>query len=308
MALEQLTVELIQTVQQLNDRLQSIAEALNQYSLQATVDHRLFEQAIAFRWEKTDDMRHTGQLIATRHPQLSSFNALSNVDQQLSKVKDNTEAFVKGYFANNVLLTGARGTGKSSIVKACLNEFHAQGLRIIELEKKDLNDLPKIVNLIADRPERFIIFCDDLAFEAGDTSYAGLKTVLDGSLSASADNVLIYATSNRKHMVTEYQRDNQEFFATENGEIHPGDSVEQKVSLADRFGLQIHFYSFSQAEYLNIVKQWLHEYGWQDDEIEQVKQQAIQYATQKGNRSGRIANQFAKMLSGQKALQRDRQK
>nr|WP_151979688.1 ATP-binding protein [Acinetobacter guerrae] len=306
--MEQLTAELIQTVQQLNDRLQSIAEALNQYSLQATVDHRLFEQAIAFRWEKTDDMHHTGQLIATRHPQLSSFNALCNVDQQLSKVKDNTEAFVKGYFANNVLLTGARGTGKSSIVKACLNEFHAQGLRIIELEKKDLNDLPKIVNLIADRPERFIIFCDDLAFEAGDTSYAGLKTVLDGSLSASADNVLIYATSNRKHMVTEYQRDNQEFFATENGEIHPGDSVEQKVSLADRFGLQIHFYSFSQAEYLNTVKQWLHEYGWQDDEIEQVKQQAIQYATQKGNRSGRIANQFAKMLSGQKALQRDRQK
>lgn len=304
--MEQFTAELIQTVKQLNDQLQSIAQALNQFSPQTIVDDQLFEQAIAFRWEKTEDPRYRGNLVPIRHPQLSSFNALSNIDLQLNKVKDNTEAFVKGYFANNVLLTGARGTGKSSIVKACLNEFHAQGLRIIELEKKDLNDLPKIVNLIADRPERFIIFCDDLAFEAGDTSYAGLKTVLDGSLSASADNVLIYATSNRKHMVTEYQRDNQEFFASENGEIHPGDSVEQKVSLADRFGLQIHFYSFSQVEYLNTVKLWLVEYGWQEDEIEQVKQQAIQYATQKGNRSGRIANQFAKMLSGQRALQQDR--
>ncbi|MBK0065046.1 MULTISPECIES: ATP-binding protein [unclassified Acinetobacter] len=306
MALEQLTAELIQTVKQLNDQLQSIAQALRQFGPQAIVDDQLFEQAIAFRWEKTEDLRYKGCLVPIRHPQLSSFNALSNIDLQVNKVKDNTEAFVKGYFANNVLLTGARGTGKSSIVKACLNEFHAKGLRIIELEKKDLNDLPKIVNLIADRPERFIIFCDDLAFEAGDTSYSGLKTVLDGSLSASADNVLIYATSNRKHMVTEYQRDNQEFFASESGEIHPGDSVEQKVSLADRFGLQIHFYSFSQVEYLNTVKLWLVKYGWQHDEIEHVKQQAIQYATQKGNRSGRIANQFAKMLSGQRALQQDR--
>ncbi|MBJ9983830.1 ATP-binding protein [Acinetobacter sp. S40] len=306
MTLEQLTAELIQTVKQLNDQLQSIAQALRQFGPQVIVDNQLFEQAIAFRWEKTEDLRYKGYLVPIRHPQLSSFNALSNIDLQVNKVKDNTEAFVKGYFANNVLLTGARGTGKSSIVKACLNEFHAKGLRIIELEKKDLNDLPKIVNLIADRPERFIIFCDDLAFEAGDTSYSGLKTVLDGSLSASADNVLIYATSNRKHMVTEYQRDNQEFFVSESGEIHPGDSVEQKVSLADRFGLQIHFYSFSQVEYLNTVKLWLVEYGWQHHEIEHVKQQAIQYATQKGNRSGRIANQFAKMLSGQRALQQDR--
>lgn len=200
-------------------------------------------------------------------------------------------------------MTGSRGTGKSSIVKACLSEYHHLGLRVIELEKKYLEDLPKIINLLQDRCERFIIFCDDLAFEAGDTSYATLRTVLDGSLASSSDNTLIYATSNRKHMVAEYNKDNTELNIGENGELRPGDSIEQKISLADRFGLQINFYGFSQQEYLNTVQFWLHEYKWQQHESwETIQLKAIQYATRQGNRSERIANQFAKMLIGQEML------
>ncbi|EKW8747273.1 DUF815 domain-containing protein, partial [Acinetobacter baumannii] len=169
--------------------------------------------------------------------------------------------------------------------------------------KKYLEDLPKIINLLQDRTERFIIFCDDLAFEAGDSSYATLKTVLDGSLASSSDNTLIYATSNRKHMVAEYNKDNTELNVGENGELRPGDSIEQKISLADRFGLQINFYGFSQQEYLKTVQYWLNEYKWQQRETwETIQLKAIQYATQQGNRSGRIANQFAKMIVGQEML------
>ncbi|MFT4022090.1 MAG: ATP-binding protein [Acinetobacter sp.] len=299
--MEQQTTELIQAVQQLSEQLQKLTQSIQQNRPSSQLfDAQILEQAIAFRWEKDDKV---GQLVAIPRPQLLSFDTLRNVDRQVQKVKDNTQAFVHGFAANNVLLTGARGTGKSSIVKACLQEFHSFGLRVIELEKQHLNDLPKIVNLVGGRSEKYIIFCDDLAFEEGDTSYAGLKTVLDGSISASADNVLIYATSNRKHMVTEYNRENLEFSADADGEIHPGDSVEQKVSLADRFGLQIHFYSFSQPEYLAAVATWLEKFGWTTTDIDDVKQLAIQYATQKGNRSGRIANQFAKLMSGQRLLQ-----
>lgn len=291
---------LTQAIQQLTQQLQQLGQ-LMQPLAHSAINSDVLAQGIAFRWEHP--VQHpTGYFIVIKKPHLSDFDALCNVDRQVEKVKLNTAAFVEGFYANNVLLTGARGTGKSSIVKACLNEFHAQGLRVIELEKQYLNDLPRIVNEIASRAERFIIFCDDLAFEEGDTSYAGLKTVLDGSISTTADNVLIYATSNRKHLVTEKNRDNLEFNQSENGEIRPGDTTEQKVSLADRFGLQLHFYTFSQDEYLAAVQLWLSEFGWTNDDIIAVRQLAIQYATQKGNRSGRVAMQFAKLQAGQRAL------
>lgn len=293
---------LIVAIQQLVTRLDRLTHVVEQQLMtKPAINTAVLDTAIAFRWEHPQG-QSIGHFIAVKKPHLSRFNELCNIDQQQLKVRQNTLAFVKGFYANNVLLTGARGTGKSSIVKACLNEFHGQGLRIIELEKQYLNDLPYIVNEIADRSERFIIFCDDLAFEEGDTSYAGLKTVLDGSLSTTADNVLIYATSNRKHLVIEKNRDNLEFNQSENGEIRPGDSVEQKVSLADRFGLHIHFYTFSQDDYLAAVNLWLSEFGWTRQEIDAVRQLAIQYATQKGNRSGRVAMQFAKLQAGQRAL------
>ena len=298
---------LISTIQQLSEQLEQLSRVVQHQLVPQLgvnpmrINNEVLDQAIAFRWEHPNH-HPTGYFVAVKKPHLSRFDELCNIDKQLEKVRQNTRAFVRGFYANNALLTGARGTGKSSIVKACLNEFHAEGLRVIELEKQYLNDLPTIVNEIADRAERFIIFCDDLAFEEGDTTYAGLKTVLDGSLSTTADNVLIYATSNRKHLVTEKNRDNLEFNQSENGEIRPGDSIEQKVSLADRFGLQIHFYTFSQDEYLAAVHLWLSEFGWRDDEIQAVRQLAIQYATQKGNRSGRVAMQFAKTQAGQRLL------
>lgn len=279
--------------------IQKLTQAVENLSQPVPINVEILASGIAFRWEKH---HQHGQLLPIVQPQLLSFDALCNVDSQIRQVKDNTAAFVKGYYANNVLLTGARGTGKSSIIKACLHEFHHQGLRVIELEKKYLDDLPKIVNALQTRPERFIIFCDDLAFESGDISYAGLKTVLDGSLATGAANTLLYATSNRKHMVTEYTKENLETYADEQGEIHPGDSIEQKVSLADRFGLQLNFYSFSQNEYLATVAYWLTQFGWNAQEIGDVRQHALQFATQKGNRSGRIANQFARMVAGQKLL------
>ncbi|MFU8926250.1 ATP-binding protein [Acinetobacter puyangensis] len=293
-----------QNLDQLIAEIQKLTQAVEKLSAPHQVSLDVLDEAIAFRWDKENNA--PGQFFAVKKPQLISFQDLCNVDTQLNKVKDNTEAFVKGYFANNILLTGARGTGKSSIIKACLASFHQQGLRVIELEKKYLDDLPRIVNLLQDRPERFIIFCDDLTFEAGDTSYSGLKTVLDGSLASSSANTLIYATSNRKHMVTEYSKDNSEIHVDDEGELHPGDTIEQKVSLADRFGLQLHFYSFNQNQYLDTVAFWLQSYGWNKEEIAGIRLLAIQYATQKGNRSGRVANQFAKMMAGQKLLKAEK--
>ena len=294
-------MELNQTIFSLISEIQKLTQAIEKIANHQEISLEVLDQAIAFRWERENNKGH---LIPIRKPQLLSFKNLCNIDNQLAKVKLNTEAFAKGLLANNVLLTGSRGTGKSSIVKACLNEYHQYGLRVIELEKKYLEDLPKIINLLNERDERYIIFCDDLAFEAGDSSYATLKTVLDGSLATSSNNTLIYATSNRKHMVAEYNNDNTEINQSENGELRPGDSLEQKISLADRFGLQINFYGFSQPEYLKTVQFWLNEYHWQQQENwDSLQLKAIQYATQQGNRSGRIANQFAKMIVGQEMLQ-----
>ncbi|MES2770939.1 MAG: ATP-binding protein, partial [Pseudomonadota bacterium] len=213
----------------------------------------------------------------------------------------NTRQFVAGHSANNVLLTGARGTGKSSLIKALLSAYAAQGLRLIEVDKSDLVDLSDIVEQIAERPERFIIFCDDLSFEANDPSYKALKVVLDGSLSAAAENVLIYATSNRRHLLPEYCEENLAQQRTAE-EIHPGEAVEEKMALSERFGLWVSFYPFDQDAYLNVVRHWLSSFdcapGVNPAARAHVERAALNWALARGARSGRVAWQFAKDWAG----------
>ena len=204
--------------------------------------------------------------------------------------------------ANNVLLTGARGTGKSSLIKACLNAYAKDGLRLIEVDKDDLHDLGDIVDLIAKRPERFVVFCDDLSFEDGESGYKALKVALDGSIAAQSDNVLIYATSNRRHLLPEYMSDNETYKHTSDGEIHPGEVVEEKISLSERFGLWVSFYPFKQDEYLAIVAHWLRHFGCDDAGVEAARGDALVWALERGSRSGRVAWQFARDWSGRKTL------
>ncbi|MFN3304228.1 MAG: ATP-binding protein [Roseateles sp.] len=227
---------------------------------------------------------------------------LQEVGPQKDKLLRNTAQFVAGRPANNVLLTGAKGTGKSSLIKAVLNEFAPQGLRLIEIDKADLVDLPDVVEQVADRPERFVVFCDDLSFDEGEASYKALKSVLDGSVAAASDNLLIYATSNRRHLLPEKMVDNLAGRHAETGEIHPGEAVEEKISLSERFGLWISFYPFSQAEYLTIVAQWLRHFGLDDAAIAAARQDALVWALERGSRSGRVAWQFARDRAGRGAV------
>jgi predicted AAA+ superfamily ATPase len=228
---------------------------------------------------------------------------LQEIDGQKDKIQRNTLQFVQGLPANNVLLTGARGTGKSSLVRACLNEYAPQGLRLIEVDKSDLVDLPDIVDVVAERPERFIVFCDDLSFEDGEPGYKALKSILDGSVSAASPNVLIYATSNRRHLLPEYMKENLTYTHTAEGEVHPGEVVEEKISLSERFGLWVSFYPFSQDEYLTIVAQWLSSFGVAPTDIEASRPLALVWALERGSRSGRVAYQFARDYAGTHANQ-----
>lgn len=223
---------------------------------------------------------------------------LKEIDAQKEKIQRNTQQFVEGRPANNVLLTGARGTGKSSLIKACLNTYAPQGLRLIEVDKADLTDLPDIVEIVADRPEKFIVYCDDLSFEEGEPGYKALKSILDGSVAASTPNVLVYATSNRRHLLPEYHKENLSYTHTEDGEVHPGEVVEEKISLSERFGLWVSFYPFSQDEYLAIVAQWFSFLGVADAEIAAARPQALVWALERGSRSGRVAYQFARDYAG----------
>jgi predicted AAA+ superfamily ATPase len=257
-----------------------------------------WDGAIAFRWRERDGYRWL-QPIA--HPHRIAFSDLQGVDRQKALVEQNTRQFVTGLPANNVLLTGARGTGKSSLVKAALNAFHAEGLRVIEVHKQDLVDLPDIAELVAPRPERFIVFCDDLSFDEGEAGYKALKSILDGSVAQASDNVLIYATSNRRHLLPEYMKENLTYQHTEDGEVHPGEVVEEKISLSERFGLWISFYPFSQDEYLAIVAQWLRGFGVDAAAIAAARQESLVWALERGSRSGRVAYQFAKDYAGRHA-------
>ena len=254
-----------------------------------------FQASLAFRWRRRNG---AGLLQPVRQVASVALSDLQEVDGQKERLVRNTEQFVLGRPANNVLLTGARGTGKSSLIKACLQAYAAQGLRLIEVDKADLTDLSDIADLIAGRPERFIIFCDDLSFDQGESGYKALKSVLDGTVSAAADNLLVYATSNRRHLLPEYKKDNLGYTHTEDGEVHPGEVVEEKISFSERFGLWLSFYPFSQDEYLAIVTQWLRHFGCDDTAISAARQPALVWALERGSRSGRVAWQFARDWAG----------
>ena len=253
---------------------------------------------MAFRYRKRSASH--GVLEPVRHIGLMRFADLKEIDVQKEKIDRNTKQFVEGKSANNVLLTGARGTGKSSLIKACLNEYAHLGLRLIEVDKADLVDLPDIVDVVSDRPEKFIVFCDDLSFEEGEPGYKALKSILDGSIAASSPNVLIYATSNRRHLLPEYMKENLTYQHTEDGEVHPGEGVEEKISLSERFGLWVSFYPFSQDEYLAIVEQWLSFFGIDMQSAPMARAQSLVWSLERGSRSGRVAYQFAKDFAGRR--------
>ncbi|MBI2312755.1 MAG: ATP-binding protein [Betaproteobacteria bacterium] len=253
--------------------------------------------SVAFRWRRRNGR---GYLHPVVHIHKIGLDDLQGIAPQKGLVETNTRQFVQGIPANNVLLTGARGTGKSSLVKAVLNTYAAKNLRLIEVEKQDLIDLPDIVDLVADRPERFVLFCDDLSFEADEPGYKALKVVLDGSIAAATENVLIYATSNRRHLMPEYMGENLEAKRV-GDEIHPGETVEEKISLSERFGLWVSFYPFSQEDYLKIVAHWL-TYFKAGAITEAVRQEALQWALGRGSRSGRVAWQFARDWAGRRKL------
>jgi len=248
----------------------------------------------AYRWRKN---ARGSYLEAVKHPHGIRFSDLQDIDEQKKRLRENTQQFVGGRPANNVLLTGARGTGKSSLVKAALNEFASKGLRLIEVDKRDLVDLPDIVDLISGRRERFVIFCDDLSFEASDAGYKSLKVALDGSIAGSADNVLIYATSNRRHLMPEFMNENLEFKHI-GEEIHPGETTEEKISLSERFGLWLSFYPFDQEQYLQIADHWVEALGAKPDEAS--RKAALLWALERGSRSGRVAWQFARDWAGRR--------
>jgi len=257
--------------------------------------------SIAFRYRKRSSGH--GVIEPVRHVGEMKLDQLKEIDQQKEKIQRNTEQFVHGLPANNVLLTGARGTGKSSLIRACLHTYAEQGLRLIEVDKSDMVDLPDLVEVVSQRPEKFIVFCDDLSFEDGEAGYKALKSILDGSVSATTANVLIYVTSNRRHLLPEYMKDNLSYSHTEDGEIHPGEVVEEKISLSERFGLWVSFYPFSQDEYLSIVAQWLSSFGVSAPAVAAAQPEALVWALERGSRSGRVAYQFAKDYAGKHGSQ-----
>ena len=255
-----------------------------------------WKASMAFRYRKRGNGH--GVLEPVKHVASLSLDDLKEIDVQKEKIQRNTLQFVQGLPANNVLLTGARGTGKSSLIKACLQTYAPQGLRLIEVDKQDMVDLPDIIEVVASRPEKFIIFCDDLSFEEGEPGYKALKSILDGTVAAATPNVLIYATSNRRHLLPEYMKDNLSYSHTSDGEVHPGEVIEEKISLSERFGLWISFYPFSQEAYLLIVEQWLSSLGVAPALIAKARPEALVWALERGSRSGRVAFQFARDFAG----------
>jgi predicted AAA+ superfamily ATPase len=256
-----------------------------------------WKRGFAFRWRR----RATGNgkyLQPVLHASSIRFDDLQHIEVQKEQIEQNTRQFVRGRPANNVLLTGARGTGKSSLIKACLHQFAPDGLRLIEVDKADLADLPDIVDLVAGRAERFVVFCDDLSFEEGEAGYKALKVALDGSIAAQSDNVLVYATSNRRHLMPEKMSDNAGYTHGDDGDLHPGETVEERISLSERFGLWLSFYPFKQDDYLGIVGHWLESFGCTPGQVDQARADALRWALQRGSRSGRVAWQFAKDYAG----------
>ena len=283
---------LIERAEQLISRIESILPQ----PLSAPTD---WSASVAWRYRRRSSGH--GTLEPVRHVATMSLDALKEIDVQKEKIERNTRQFVEGKPANNVLLTGARGTGKSSLIRACLQAYAPQGLRLIEVDKAELTDLPDIVEVVSNRPEKFIVFSDDLSFDEGEPGYKALKSILDGSIAAATPNVLIYATSNRRHLLPEYMKDNLSYTHTEDGEVHPGEVIEEKISLSERFGLWVSFYPFSQNEYLTIVAQWLSSFGVDAKAIEAARPEALVWALERGSRSGRVAYQFARDYAGRAA-------
>lgn len=264
-----------------------------------------WQAAIAFRWR---GIQHPQKLKAIPQPKTLSLADIRCMKRQKELLNRNTRQFLLGLPANNALLWGSRGTGKSSLIKALLHEHAAAGLRLIEVGREHLEELPEILDLLENRPEKFILYCDDLSFEADDASYKRLKAALEGSLSGLCSNVLVYATSNRRHLLPEYQGENKEarFYVGEENqaEIHHGDTVEEKISLSERFGLWLSFHPFSQDQYLEIVSYWLHKLDAYPADFEPVRLLALRFALARGSRSGRVAWQFARDWAGQQGLQK----
>jgi len=282
---------LLRRAEQLIDRIEAVLpQALRAPDWNASV---------AYRYRKRSSGH--GVLEPVRHVGSMRLSDLKEIEPQKARIQRNTLHFVNGQPANNVLLTGARGTGKSSLIKACLNEYAQRGLRLIEVDKADLTDLPDIVDVVSPRAEKFIVYCDDLSFEEGEPGYKALKSILDGSVAATTANVLIYATSNRRHLLPEYMRENLSYTHAEDGEVHPGEVVEEKISLSERFGLWVSFYPFSQDEYLSIVAQWLSSFDVSPQAIEAARAEALIWALERGSRSGRVAYQFARDYAGHHA-------
>jgi uncharacterized protein len=282
-------------LRQLLQRADALLAHLQQVQSVGTLAQPDWAASVAFRYRRS----RTGaaQLVPVAHVAPIALSDLQEIDDQKEKIQRNTQHFMRGLPANNVLLTGARGTGKSSLIKACLHAYSGQGLRLIEVDKDDLVDLPDIVDVVADRPEKFIVYCDDLSFEDGDPAYKALKSILDGSVSASGANVLVYATSNRRHLLPEYMSENLTYRHTPDGEVHPGEGVEEKISLSERFGLWVSFYAFSQDEYLSLANQWLRHFVSADVDLEAARPHALLWALERGSRSGRVAYQFARDYS-----------
>ncbi len=258
--------------------------------------------SVAFRYRKRSSAAWApGWLEPVKHVGHIAYADLKEVDTQKERFARNLAQFVAGRTANNVLLSGARGTGKSSLVKAGLQAHADQGLRLIEVDKADMIDLPDLIELVSMRPERFIVYCDDLSFDEGEPGYKALKSILDGTISASGDNVLLIATSNRRHLLPEYHSDNKTYSRGAEGELHPGEAVEEKISLSERFGLWISFYPFSQNEYLAIVAQWLVHFGLPEAAMVRARPESLVWSLERGSRSGRVAYQFARDFVGRQA-------
>ncbi len=263
-------------------------------------DDSILASTVAFRWRPAGN--GPGRFHPVMHPHRLRLKDLHNIERQKRLLDRNTRQFIGGHPANNALLWGSRGTGKSSLIKALLTEYADRGLRVIEVDKHELTHLPEIVERLAHRPEHYILFCDDLSFEAEDSSYKALKAVLDGSISAPPDNVLIYATSNRRHLLPEYMKENESARIVD-GEIHHGEAVEEKISLSERFGLWVSFHPFSQDAYLETVFAWLESLGADCSQAELIREEALRYALERGSRSGRVAYQFARDRSGRQRLE-----
>jgi uncharacterized protein len=290
------------SLEQLIDRAEAVLERLERWLPDKAIQPD-WNRSVAFRWRGFDKSK---PLTAIRQPKTLRLADIHCIDRQKTLVDRNTRQFIAGLPANNVLLWGARGTGKSSLIKALLNEYAGAGLRFVEVDRQHLAELPEILEALEARPEKFILYCDDLSFEANDAHYKTLKAALEGSFSGLSRNVLIYATSNRRHLIPEYLSENQEarHFPGEHlqGEIHHGDSVEEKISLSERFGLWVSFHPFTQDQYLEIVAYWLSALDATPPDWEAVRTSALRFALERGSRSGRVAWQFARDWAGQNKL------